>query len=61
MVTGRDPKSPTLTGAVLTRLRLALHKNVGEGQISKSQKALLDAVINDEAGEAPKWLEVLVI
>jgi hypothetical protein len=44
-------------GAVPTRLRLALHKNIGGNAISKSQKVACDIDLNNESGEAPEWLE----
>jgi hypothetical protein len=59
VVTGRDPSTPhsSKTGAIPTVLRLKVHKNVGEGKISKSQKCHLDITINDASGNAPEWLE----
>ncbi|MBI4966934.1 MAG: trypsin-like peptidase domain-containing protein [Rhodospirillales bacterium] len=59
VVTGRNPMAPNISnsGAIPTHLRLRLHKNVGDGKISLSQKLLCLFNINDQDGNSPKWLE----
>jgi len=60
VVTGRHPTSPNISsnGAVPTKLRMKVHKKIGDGSKIFHLKILLwENTINDELGNKPEWLE----
>ena len=59
VVTGRRPERPSESrcGAVPTKLKITLHRQFSDSQISLSEKISKEIPINNENGDEPRWLE----